>query len=424
MEGFDEAKSYFMTQKDGVSLYDHISDILLKILQERPDDSVGAFEQLSSIVKQERFMVPSVEQLEDQEASSTSQKAARAAYVAAVAALSAHTKTAFLSEEEQDAVTPSKPEVVNDIVAHSSTWKACGIDFGETETFKLALSMAKLAGSEDSISTVRFWGKLLGRKSDYLVVEATGVAPLEADEEAEEEEPEANEFVYFVCSHAGSEWTRLPGLVSSAVTTARQIKRFLTGDLSAPVASYPMFPGSEALYVRSLVALISADTAISPVGYFTADEDTRAVAEDYEAPDMSSVDSWNLHGAALSALGRVMPKVSTDEEGNETSEPEGWAVELLRAADADNWQVRSSASSLAGASSETFVLRSHRWPGAFATGSANSWTNVYVGYGHPRADAAYTPTMPARLQTECDQVLVENEDVTEDPNPPEEENEE
>ena len=44
--------------------------------------------------------------MEDQEASATSQKAARAAYVAAVAALSAHTKMAFLSEEEQkDAVT-------------------------------------------------------------------------------------------------------------------------------------------------------------------------------------------------------------------------------------------------------------------------------------------------------------------------------
>ena len=54
----EEAKAYL--QRDaggGVSLYDHLAEVLLKILVEKPENSCDAFEHISEAVKQARFKV-------------------------------------------------------------------------------------------------------------------------------------------------------------------------------------------------------------------------------------------------------------------------------------------------------------------------------------------------------------------------------
>lgn len=51
----EEAKAYLQKESDGVSLYDHLSDVLLKILVEKPENTCEAFEHISEAVKQSRF---------------------------------------------------------------------------------------------------------------------------------------------------------------------------------------------------------------------------------------------------------------------------------------------------------------------------------------------------------------------------------
>ena len=55
--------------------------------------------------------------------------------------------------------------------------------------------------------------------------------------------------------------------------TARAICKLLTGDLDAPVVTYPPFPGTERNYLRAQVARITAGTQISPDKYFTAGDE-------------------------------------------------------------------------------------------------------------------------------------------------------
>ena len=46
------------------------------------------------------------------------------------------------------------------------------------------------------------------------------------------------------------------------------------------VTSYPPFPGEEIHYLRAQIARISATTHISPVSYYTFDEEDEADDED------------------------------------------------------------------------------------------------------------------------------------------------
>merc|ERR1711976_48846 len=88
----------------------------------------------------------------------------------------------------------------------------------------------------------------------------------------EENRTGANKKTYFVCNDPGKLWIKLPPVTPAQISTARKIKKFLTGRLDAPVVSYPPFPGNEANYLRAQIARISAGTHISPLGFYQFDE--------------------------------------------------------------------------------------------------------------------------------------------------------
>lgn len=63
-----------------------------------------------------------------------------------------------------------------------------------------------------------------------------------------------NGYVYYVCNYLGAPLTQLPAVTPVQVKAARSIKKFLTGRLASQVSSYPVFPGTEAHYLRSQVS--------------------------------------------------------------------------------------------------------------------------------------------------------------------------
>lgn len=92
----------------------------------------------------------------------------------------------------------------------------------------------------------------------------------------------ANKCVYYVCKEPGLPWVKLPSVTPAQITAARQICKFFTGRLDAPVVSFPFFPGKEANYLRAQIARISAGTQVSPQGFFLAGEEEGEEGE--EAP--------------------------------------------------------------------------------------------------------------------------------------------
>lgn len=72
---------------------------------------------------------------------------------------------------------------------------------------------------------------------------------------------------------AGESWVKLPQVTPAQITIARDIKKLFTGDLKAPVTTFPPFPGTESNYLRTQIARITATTHISPSGYFQSPEE-------------------------------------------------------------------------------------------------------------------------------------------------------
>merc|ERR1719440_1380823 len=66
-----------------------------------------------------------------------------------------------------------------------------------------------------------------------------------------------NAATYFVAPSSCDEFVQLEDVTPEAVLTAMKIRKYLTGDLTAPVACYPAFPGPEAAYLRAIIARIA-----------------------------------------------------------------------------------------------------------------------------------------------------------------------
>ena len=289
------------------------------------------------------------------------------------------------------------------------------------EAFKLSLSLSALAGGDGDISDLRLWGKFWTLNGFYIVAEGKS-GSAEIPEGAEEE---ANTHTYWVCPWAGESWTQLPPLRPEVVVVTKQIRKFLTGDLDAPVSGYPPFPGTEKDYVRCLIALINSDCAVAPDGVFEATEDGgMVVSEEESAFAIQDPSGWKHTALPFNEYGLVGTRTE-ERDGEEVELPEGWEMSYLRDLSEDEWNVRRTPMSVAPGKSTFHILRSRKWPGAYAVGrESGMWHNMYSGYGIPAMDKAYTPPMPPVVQSEFDEAdLVEQDDVIEDPNPPEEEGE-
>jgi radial spoke head protein 4A len=59
MTTLEEAKAFLQKEApDGTNLYDHLAEVLLKILVERPENLHETFEHLSVAVRQKRYVPP------------------------------------------------------------------------------------------------------------------------------------------------------------------------------------------------------------------------------------------------------------------------------------------------------------------------------------------------------------------------------
>lgn len=395
-----------MTASGDTNLYEHITEVLTRVIQESPDDPVDVFEELSAAVKADRFVPSDAEgKLADQGAASSSTVVASREFAEGVSRLIG----------SADEPLTASDGVAQDVLDESAVWAWAGVSFTKDEVYALFLSMTRHS-SETGAQGLRFWGKVLGIKADYYVLEGVDPEAGESDE--------ANALTYWVSTNIYSEWTRLPNFNGSHVTTARAIRRFFTGDLEAEVSSYPPFEGSEKHHLRTVIALINADCALSPKGVWENDEETGSKKKVEDAPetsvdDLSSIAGWERVAMPFNGEGVIAPQLVEDE-------PNADRVPMVRAIETEKEFSCRVLPGLAKSNDKALaMIRSNVWSGAVSIGFRSGRSvSIYCGHGLKTAETMYTPPPPPVLQSECESKFAEQADVTEAPAVDDEEKEE
>lgn len=463
---FQNAKAYLQTAStdSGFNVYDHLSKCLTKILDERPENVYDIFEDISKDTKRSKF-TSTVDTVQDRIDPSTE------------VALAQIQRKLFAkgdgdegeAEPEEDVETP-----LPNLMELTFFFEQAGVGLNREEMIRIWLALKNLTDTHN-LQHVRFWGKIFGTEQNYYVAE---VEYREGDEEQEEEDEETeeaheeetekdegeegeeeaeeddtpkpdykpppvvpreenktgpNKKTYFVCNDPGKPWTKLPPVTPAQIVCARQIKKFFTGRLDAPVVSYPPFPGNESNYLRSQIARISAGTHISPLGFYQFDEEEEEEEEtegrdnfvenlDFEGLTLRelcdpSLSNWAHHVQHILPQGRCVwwnpvqkneDEFEDEEEEEEREEPDEPEPEqgpplltpLSEDAEIGNmppWTPKVSSNLIPQFA--VACMHSNLWPGAHAFATGKKFENVYIGNGHKYSQDNYSPTaMPPMME--------------------------
>ncbi|NXB10870.1 RSH4A protein, partial [Cnemophilus loriae] len=466
MLAIKNAKAYLLktSTRSGLNLYDHFANILTKILDEQPANTVDIIENISKDVKWAKFQ-KKMDTLRDEHLIPPTFEAAEKC------------KALFVKEggeEEREEVEEEMPSLPN-VMETAFYFEQAGIGLSKDECYYIFLSLKNLINVQP-IQTCRFWGKILGLEMNYIIAEvqlreggeeeetgeegeettAEGEKEMGEAEEGEEKEKEAeppkstykpppevpkeengtgtNKYVYFVCNEPGKPWVKLPPVTPAQIVCARKIKKFFTGRLDAPVVSFPPFPGNEANYLRAQIARISAGTHVSPTGFYqfaNEDEeeeegggDTYEENPEFEPPPVAemveSLATWAHHVKGILNQGRCVwinpsqkseeneeeedeEEEDKEEEGEEQQEERGPPLLTLISEDEG---MKDLPAWTAQASTDLIpqyslaILQSNRWPGAYAFASGRKFENIYFGWGHKYSPESHTPALPPPAQAE------------------------
>jgi len=194
---------------------------------------------------------------------------------------------------------PSPLTVIPDIVQNQRYFSQGGYGLGGTETSSLYHSIKLFLSGQKNIGQCRFWGKVLGLKNNYYILECIELeitvpkvnlqkdevetrdgTPVDVDETPlpkssfvspptipSEFKFGPNRAIYFAATCLDGNFAQLPDVTPGQILTSRKITKFFTGDLSAKVHSFPNFVGDEASLLRAQIARISSSTIVAPTGY-------------------------------------------------------------------------------------------------------------------------------------------------------------
>lgn len=449
----------------GSNVFGHVSEILLKLVEERPVNPVDVFEEVSAAVKQSSY--------------NTTDAPLRPSYQenpSVAWAMNAVNQFTVKGPGEDKAAGGDEGCEIENLAQSAQLFEAAGIGLGSHEATCLAVGLRKLAEAEP-LKSVRFWGKITGTQRDYLIAECTYTdpkahIPVGSDEAAPEAKPGApepvpaeaigeglNKFVYYVVGYAYGpdgvfghytydKWIKLPAVRPEQIMVARQIKKLFSGDLESTVNSYPPFPGKEAEYLAAQIARISRGATMTIEGLWSVTEDDETGAtiikmkevggeDPFEVkktgPEgLTSEEGWKaawvhhpLYSSILAKMGRCTWPVKPvpegedppeDDEEKEEPEPLNKALdEEVGVGDLPPFSVRLATPMLGDFSPA--VLSSTRWIGAHTVALETTCVNVYVGNG-----LKYTGTqpfqvvMPPALPDECSDFLP-GEEGSEEPGP-------
>lgn len=309
-EMFARTKAYLMkANKDGVSVYDHLTRVMEQLLDENPQDIANdpsKFNEMFALLQQHSFVNGQSTPACNEPCSIPPSELTRLSENERLfERLPPETVTTIEQPDPYTTVTTTrvKPHTAppyESVAQHNHYWAWAGCGVTEEEAFLLDRSITMLA-MEKKLAEVRFVGKIFGTRGDYYVISSrrhvnegetvykeinTMPRPtrrkLEVPVQAEPGFVGVNRLSFWVTSHPASTWTLLPDVTPQQICAGRQIKRLFSGDLNAAVISSPPFNWNEAVYLRVQLSRIVSGTYISPLGALEEPEDD---AEEEEEED-------------------------------------------------------------------------------------------------------------------------------------------
>lgn len=310
---------------------------------------------------------------------------------------------------------------IPDISSEQELLNWTGIAVGGVNATRIMLSIRQLAAAHPELKSVRFFGKMIGKNSDYWICEGEvtecdetppkGLNPKHAEKRNFEKAAQHNRFKYHVCSSPGAPWVALPNLRYYQLLAVPNIKKFLTGTLATPMRTFPPFPGdTEAEYLRAKIAHIAERTVLSPAGFFNdhpIDLEVHpkrtkpsivanpewAPSEDvggYKA-DVWPVAGWVRHYPEVPGQDEFGEDFVPDETGKWPDiDPEPWPLRpLSEEEDSHLWIARQC--SYHYSKHAPVCLLSRLYPGAVTVLQGRRFVNFYIGLGNMETEKMYTP---------------------------------
>lgn len=440
-----EATRKLLQQQDesGYSAFEHISEILLKLVSEQPQDALELMEHLSVDIKSKRPSPSSSSSSVIKSDGSAQESAVEKASEWASDAVKLVTGEKDPETEEFIPPPDDAEERLEDIVHATEALEWAGVSLGDEESIRVKQAMVATLGQNESIEKLSFWGKVLGTQADYYVLEATQEVVLDDDEDgagAGGVEELANKSVFYVSNQIGKDFVPLPNVSAAQVLGSMRIRKFLTGNLDSQVKAHPPFPGSEAHLLRAIIARIRGETSVAPSYFYQAgepeeDEVVQEVTEGEQLEDeefvpptpaelaAGGVSLFRTFAPPHNANGYIGVPTIPDPEDPDGTIPDPDAPKAqpaVRELEAGEWTVQLTNNSV--------VLRSVVWPGHTTVATSRTATRIYVGYGiraEPPRALQWAPQFPASIPDEVsDDTVVEQPDNTEKPPEPEPEAEE
>ncbi|XP_022196930.2 radial spoke head protein 6 homolog A [Nilaparvata lugens] len=170
---FAEAKS-FLSKCEGStndSLWNHLSDLISKILEERPVNVIDFLEEYSSRVKRERFEISNNHIQKVYVHTSDLDYARRNIELIKAAEIQQTSEIVEdVNEEETEDGGATASDIKMGFLQFMSNFRQAGVGLSKDDSFLINLSLIKLQKTQPVLK-YKFWGKIFGLKKDYLIAE-------------------------------------------------------------------------------------------------------------------------------------------------------------------------------------------------------------------------------------------------------------
>ncbi|XP_015751220.1 PREDICTED: radial spoke head protein 4 homolog A-like [Acropora digitifera] len=428
LEGdFQNAKAFLLKTSlhSNLNIYDHLSSVIKKVLDEKPHNVTELIGDLVRDEKRAKFC-PNFDTIQNKEDESTEVALARSQLTLFERRPGESLIETVMLDPERDEDLEEAP--LPDLMELANYFEQAGVGIGREETFRIFLALKILIDSQP-IRTCRFWGKIFGIHANYFIAEVEffeGEDPEELSDDNKQQEQQQDQDEAKV-DLAKEGW----GLGVRGVNYSQ----CCTVIFSHQVVSYPPFAGNEANYLRAQIARISATTHISPLGYYVFEEeeeeddegggrDSFVVNQEFEGltiNDMTdlSCSNWVHHVQYILPQGRCtwfnpsqkreeeeLEEEEDEEEKEEPDEPEPEQGPPLLTPLSEDAEVDSMPPWTAQKSSTLVpqyalaVMHSNLWPGAHAFAVERKFENIYVGWGQRYSAENYSPPPPPPPQEE------------------------
>lgn len=239
----------------GVTVYDHMMNIIGKAMIDKHENPYEDFELISNEMKLKGNLLNVVSDLNSLIREEGSNLTEHSDLLRNFFRLSK--KVELVKTDEEETPEPVTEEILapmplTDFQTQEELSSRAGIGFGR-QNVRLLQNAINIFSSKYNSNKCRFWGRISGLNADYYVIESSVSIRTEGEGEKEGEAivdevsgTGINQTYYCVSTDIlKNNWVELPAISAKQLRQARGIKRAFTGDLNQRIISDPMFEGEE-----------------------------------------------------------------------------------------------------------------------------------------------------------------------------------